>query len=195
MTTTTTTDVTAIPGAPVPAGWVAGTWVIDPAHTAVGFAVRHLMSRVRGTFSEVGGQIVTGPEPFRSAVTATIGVVSVSTGNPMRDDHLRSADFFDAGRFPEMTFASTAVRPAEGRWVLSGDLTIRDVTRPAELEVDFLGTDPAGLQGETRIGFSARGTISRRDFGITFGLAADSTKIIIGDKVDITLDVEAFLAA
>ena len=87
------------------------------------------------------------------------------------------------------------MRPAEGRWVLSGDLTIRDVTRPAELEVEFLGTDPAGLQGETRIGFSAHGTISRRDFGITFGLAADGTKIIIGDKVDITFDVEAFLAA
>jgi polyisoprenoid-binding protein YceI len=193
MTTgTTTTDVTAIPGALVPVGWVAGTWVIDPAHTALGFAVRHLMSRVRGTFSEVSGQIVTGPEPSGSVATATIGVASVSTGNPMRDDHLRSADFFDAGRFPEMTFASTAVLPAEGRWVLSGDLTIRDVTRPAELEVEFLGTDPAGLQGETRIGFSARGTISRRDFGITFGLAADGTKIIIGDKVDITLDVEAF---
>jgi polyisoprenoid-binding protein YceI len=153
------------------------------------------MSRVRGTFSEVSGQIVTGPEPSTSAVTATIGVASVSTGNPMRDDHLRSADFFDAGRFPEMTFASTAVRSAEGRWVLSGDLTIRDVTRPAELEVEFLGTDPAGLQGETRIGFSAHGTISRRDFGITFGLAADGTKIIIGDKADITFDVEAFLAA
>jgi polyisoprenoid-binding protein YceI len=194
-TTTTTTDVTAVPGAPVPAGWAAGTWVIDPAHTVAGFAVRHLMSRVRGTFSQVSGQIVTGPEPSRSAATATIGVASVTTGNPMRDDHLRSADFFDAGRFPELTFASTAVRPAQGRWVLSGDLTIRDVTRPAELEAEFLGTDPAGLQGETRIGFSARGTISRRDFGITFGLAADATKIVIGDKVEITLAVEAFLAA
>jgi polyisoprenoid-binding protein YceI len=191
----TTTDVTAIQGEPVPVGRIAGTWVIDPAHTSVGFAVRHLMSRVRGTFSEVSGQIVTGPEPARAAATATVGVASVSTGNPMRDDHLRSADFFDAGRFPEMTFASTAVRPAEGHWVLSGDLTIRDVTRPIELEVEFLGTDPARLQGETRIGFSARGTISRRDFGITFGLAADGAKIIIGDRVEITLDVEAFLAA
>jgi polyisoprenoid-binding protein YceI len=94
-----------------------------------------------------------------------------------------------------MTFTSTAVHPEDGSWVLSGDLTIRDVTRPVELEVGFLGTDLAGLQGEMRIGFSARATISRRDFGITFGLAADSTKIVIGDNVDITLDVEAFLAA
>ncbi len=190
---TTTTDVMTTPGMPVPDGWVAGTWVIDPAHTTVGFAVRHLMSRVRGTFSEVSGQIITGPHPSRSAVTAAIGVSSVSTGNPMRDDHLRSADFFDAGHYPVMTFTSTAVRPAGGCWVLAGDLTIRDVTCPVELEADFLGTDPAGLQGETRIGFSARGAISRRDFGITFGLATDGTKIVVGDKVEITLDVEAFL--
>jgi polyisoprenoid-binding protein YceI len=195
MTTTTTTDVTAIPAAPVPVGWIAGTWVIDPAHTAVSFAVRHLMSRVCGMFSEVSGQIVTGPHPSRSTVTATIGVASASTGNHMRDDHLRSADFFDATRYPAMTFSSTAVRPADGGWVLAGNLTIRDVTRPVELEADFLGTDPAGLQGENRIGFAARGTISRRDFGITFGLAADGTKIIIGDRVDIAIDVEAFPGA
>jgi polyisoprenoid-binding protein YceI len=190
---TATTAVTT--GHAIPAGWAAGTWMIDPAHTMVGFAVRHLMSRVRGTFSEVSGQIVTGPHPSRSTVTATVGVASVSTGNHMRDEHLRSADFFDAARYPMLTFTSTAVRPADGCWVLAGDLTIRDVTGPVELEVDFLGTDPDGLQGETRIGFAARGTISRRDFGITFGLAADGTKIIIGDKVDISLDAEAFLAA
>ena len=191
----TTTEIISARGASVPDGWVTGTWVIDPAHTAVGFAVRHLMSRVRGTFSEVSGRIVTGPNPSRSTVTAAIGLSSVSSGNQMRDDHLRSADFFDAEHYPVMTFTSTALRPAEDAWVLSGDLTIRDVTAPVELEVAFLGTDPAGLQGETRIGFAARGTISRRDFGITFGLAADGTKIVVGDKVDITLDVEAFLAA
>ena len=186
---------TATTAQAIPAGWDAGTWMIDPAHTSVGFAVRHLMSRVRGSLSEVSGQIVTGPHPTRSTVTATVGMASVSTGNQMRDDHLRSADFFDAGQYPVMTFTSTAVHPAGDCWVLAGDLTIRDVTRPVEFEVDFLGTDPAGLQGETRIGFAARGTISRRDFGITFGLAADGAKIVIGDKVDITIDVEAFLAA
>ena len=190
-----TTTTTAATGQAIPAGWVAETWMIDPAHTTVGFAVRHLMSRVRGTFSEVSGQIVTGPHPSRSTVTATVGVASVSTGNHMRDGHLRSADFFDASRYPVLTFASTALHPAGGCWVLAGDLTIRDVTRPVELEVDFLGTDPSGLQGETRIGFAARGAISRRDFGVTFGLAADGTKIVIGDQVDISLDIEAFLAA
>lgn len=191
----TTTEIISARGASVPDGWVAGTWVIDPAHTAVGFAVRHLMSRVRGTFSEVSGRIVTGPNPSRSTVTAAIGLSSVSTGNQMRDDHLRSADFFDAEHYPVMTFTSTSVHPTGGSWALCGDLTIRDVTAPVEFQVAFLGTDPAGLQGEVRVGFSAQGTISRRDFGITFGLVTDGTKIVVGDEVGITLDVEAFLAA
>lgn len=184
--------VTAGPSAPD--GWIAGTWTIDPAHTTVSFVVRHLMSRVRGAFSEVSGQITTRPDPSGSTAAATIAVSSVRTGNEMRDNHLRSADFFEAERYPVISFASTGLRPADGSWLMSGELTIRDVTRPVDLEVEFLGTDPTGLQGEPRIGFSARGTISRRDFGITFGLAADS-KIVVGDKVDITLDVEAVLNA
>lgn len=190
---TATTDASAVRDVAVPDGWVAGTWTIDPAHTTVEFAARHLMSRVRGTFSEVTGQIITSPDPAASTCTAVIAVSSVSTGNEMRDNHLRSADFFDAGRYPVMTFTSTALRPVDGSWMLSGELTIRDVTRPVDLDVEFLGTDPTGLQGEPRIGFSARGTISRRDFGITFGLAADGAKIIIGDKAGILLDVQAFL--
>jgi hypothetical protein len=120
------------------------------------------------------------------------------TGNPVRDDHLRSGDFFDTAHTPEMTFRSTALRPAgaaDAGWVLTGDLTIRRTTRPVDYEVEFLGTDPDGLPGEPRIGFSARAAISRRDFGITFGLAADGTKIVVGDTVDICLDVEAFLRA
>ena len=190
----TVADVSSPAGVAVPDGWAAGTWTIDPAHTVVSFAVRHLMSRVRGTFSDVAGQITTTPGLAGSAAAAVIGVASVSTGHEMRDGHLRSADFFDAERYPQMSFAGTALRPAEGGWVLSGELTIRDVTRPVDLEVEFLGTDPDGLQGEPRIGFSARTTISRRDFGITFGLAADGTRIGVADKVDIALDIEAFAA-
>ena len=192
---TTTADVSATAGVPVPEDWVTGTWEIDPAHSVVSFAVRHLMSRVRGTFSEVSGQIVTSPDPSGSTASAVIAVPSVSTGHQMRDDHLRSADFFDAERYPSMTFASKGLRPAAGAWVMSGELTIRDVTRPVDLDVEFLGADPTGLQGEPRIGFSAQGVISRRDFGITFGLAADGSKIVVADKVSIVLDVEAFLAA
>jgi polyisoprenoid-binding protein YceI len=192
---TTIADLSAVPAAPVPEGWTSGTWTIDPAHTVVSFAVRHLMSQVRGTFSDVSGQIVTSPGPSASTATATIGISSVSTGNQMRDNHLRSADFFDVERYPAILFASRALRPAAGSWVLSGELTIRDVTRPVDLDVEFLGSDPTGLQGEPRIGFSASGTIRRRDFGIAFGLGADGTKIVVADKVGIVLDVEAFLDA
>jgi len=191
---TADTDL-ATAGPAVPDGWIAGTWTIDPAHTTVSFVVRHLMSRVRGAFSEVSGQIVTRPDLSGSTTAATIAVSSVHTGNEMRDNHLRSADFFEAERYPVISFASTGLRPADGSWLMSGELTIRDVIRPVDLEVEFLGTDPTGLQGEARIGFSARGTISRRDFGVTFGLAADGTKIVLADKVDIILDVQAFLDA
>ncbi len=184
-----TTDLAA------PEGWATGTWTIDPVHTSVAFSVRHLMSRIRGSFSDVTGQIVTDHSPSRCHVTATAALSSVNTGNPMRDDHLRSADFFDIEHTPEMSFSSTALRPAGAAgagWVLTGDLTIRRTTRPVELQLEFLGVDPAGLQGETRIGFAAHGAIRRRDFGITFGLAADGSRVV-GDKVDITLDVEAVL--
>lgn len=191
---TTTTDTTTV-SPQTPDGWAAGTWTIDPAHTVVSFSVRHLMSRVRGTFTDVSGQIVTDLDPARSTVTAVIATTSVNTGTQMRDDHLRSADFFDAERYPQMRFVSRTLRPVAGSWVLSGELTIRDVTRPVDLEVEFLGSDPTGLQGEPRIGFSAQATISRRDFGITFGLVADGTKIVVADTIDIALDVEAFLTA
>lgn len=179
----------------VPDGWAEGTWTIDPAHTAVSFVVRHLMSRVHGTFTDVSGQIVTSTAPPGSSATGVIAVSSVSTGHQLRDDHLRSADFFDAEQYPEMTFTSTRLRLADDGWVLSGELTIKEVTRPVEMEVEFLGTDPTGLQGEPRIGFCARTTISRRDFGITFGLTVDGTKIVVADRVDIVLDVQAFLGA
>jgi polyisoprenoid-binding protein YceI len=187
--TTTVTDVH------VPPQWAEGIWTIDAAHTSVSFAVRHLMSRVRGSFAEVSGQIVTSTRLSGCTAAAVIAVSSVSTGNEMRDNHLRSADFFDAERYPVMRFTGGAPRPSAGAWVLPGELTIRDVTRPVEFEVGFGGIDPTGLQGEPRVGFSARATISRADFGITFGLAVDGAKIIVADQVDIALDVEAYLDA
>jgi polyisoprenoid-binding protein YceI len=152
---TTITDSTTV-SPQTPDGWAAGTWTIDPAHTVVSFSVRHLMSRVRGTFTDVSGQIVTDLDPARSTATAVIATASVNTGTQMRDDHLRSADFFDAERYPQMRFVSRTLRPVAGTWVLSGELTIRDVTRPVDLEVEFLGSDPTGLQGEPRIGFRPR---------------------------------------
>jgi polyisoprenoid-binding protein YceI len=172
--------------------WTSGTWTIDPAHTGVTFAARHLMGKVRGTFSSVSGQIVTDLDPTLCSAAASIDVASVNTDNEMRDNHLRSADFFDVERFPTMSFATTSLHKCNDGWMLVGDLTIKDVTRPIELELDFLGVDPTGLQGEARIGLSARGELQRREFGITFGLAGDS-KLVVGDKIDLTLDIQAFL--
>jgi polyisoprenoid-binding protein YceI len=187
----TTTATAAVELSELP-GWMSGTWTIDPAHSVVGFAARHLMGKVRGTFGLVSGQIVTDLDPTLCSATAGIDVASVNTGSEMRDDHLRSADFFDVERFPCMSFATASVRKTNGAWLLVGDLTIRGVTRPVELEVDFLGVDPTGLQGETRIGLSARGDLLRREFGVTFGLAGDA-KLVVGDKIDLTLDIQAIL--
>jgi polyisoprenoid-binding protein YceI len=174
------------------APWPVGTWSIDPAHSTVGFAARHLMSKVRGTFTSVSGQIVTDRDPALCSATATIETASISTGLEMRDHHLRSADFFDVERFPSMTFASTSLRQTDGRWLLVGDLTIKAVTRPVKLTVEFLGVDPTGLQGETRIGLSARGEVLRGEFGVTFGLVGDA-KIVVADRVDLTFDIQACL--
>jgi polyisoprenoid-binding protein YceI len=174
-------------------GVVTGTWVIDPAHSTIGFSVRHLMSRVRGRFTEFSGEIVVADEPERSSATATIALSSVDTGNDMRDNHLRTKDFFDVEKTPTMTFASTGLREAGGAWLLSGDLTIRDVTKPVELEVEFLGADPTGLQGEQRVGFEARTSITRSDFGVSFGVAAEGAKVVISDRVDVHLEIQAVL--
>jgi polyisoprenoid-binding protein YceI len=187
MTDTLATDLSTLPGL------VPGTWTIDPAHSTVGFAVRHLMSKVRGRFTEFGGQIVTTPDLTQCSVTATIDLSSVSTGNEMRDNHLRSADFFNVEQSPTMTFTSDGLCLHEGRWIVGGDLTIRGVTKHLEIELEYLGSDPTGLQGEARIGFEGTTSIRRQDFGVSFGLAVDASKVIIGDKVDIVLEVEAFL--
>ena len=141
-------------------GYVAGTWTIDPVHSEVSFVVRHMMvSKVRGRFDKFEGTIVTAPDPLQSSVTATIDLSSVNTGEPNRDNHIRSADFFEVESHPTMTFRSTGVRPDGDNFLLDGDLTIRSVTRPVtlKLEVNGFGPDPFG---GTRAGFSASGEIT-----------------------------------
>jgi polyisoprenoid-binding protein YceI len=175
--------------------WIAGTWTVDHFHSVVGFSVRHLMSKVRGSFTEFSAQIVTTSDPAGSSVAADIDLASVDTGVKMRDDHLRSADFFQVEHNPKMRFASTGLRQDGERWVLSGDLTILETTLPVDIELELLGIDPTGVQGETRIGVEGRTTIKRSDFGLAFGLAVDGSKVIVGDKVEVTLDIEAVLDA
>lgn len=170
----------------------SGTWQVDPAHSVIGFSVRHLMSKVRGTFDDFTGQITIEEDRVKSAAQVEIAMASVNTGNEMRDSDLRSSNFFDIEQHPTMTYVSTGLSEAGGSWVLDGELTIRGTTRGIRIAMDFLGYEPTGLQSEPRVGFEGHTSINRSDFGVDFGLA-DSGKVVVGDQVDISLEVEAFL--
>lgn len=171
----------------------AAQWKIDPSHTLVEFAVRHLMiSTVKGRFAEVEGTITADPDDLSSAsAEVEIGAASIDTRDQQRDNHLRSADFFDAEKFPKLVFKSRKMTPKGGdKYELEGDLTIRDVTRPITLDVTFEGRakDPWGNE---RIGFSATGELDRRDYGLTWNAALETGGVLVGEKVRIHLEVEA----
>ncbi len=168
--------------------WIAGTWTIDPSHSEVGFTVRHLVSRVRGQFEKFEGTITTGAGIEETRAIATVDLNSVSTRDEGRDGHLRSADFFDVEKSGPMTFTTTSF---DGQTAI-GDLTLKGVTRPVELEIEFLGIggDP---WGGTRAGFEATTEINRKDFGVNFDGIVDGGKILVGDKISIHLAVEAVL--
>lgn len=165
-------------------------WAIDPAHSEVGFSVRHLMSKVRGRFGTFTGTIRTDGSPVASSVEVSIESGSITTNNEQRDGHLRSADFFDPTKGGELRFASTAIRESEDGYAILGDLTINGVTKPVQLAADFLGVD-VDAYGATRLGAEATTSIDRRDFGVTFNVPLNGNKLLIGDKVDITLTIEA----
>lgn len=170
----------------------ATTWTIDPAHTNVGFAVRHLMiSTVRGRFADVRGTVVSNDaDPAKGKVDITIGVQSLDTREAQRDTHLRSADFFDAEHFPEITFRSTRIGAVTGdSFLLVGDLTMRGVTREVALDVTAEGRGPDPWGGE-RAGFTATGKIRRGDFGLTYNAVLETGGVVVGDEVKITIDTE-----
>jgi len=173
----------------------AGTYTIDPAHTSVEFVGRHLMiTKVRGRFPDVTGTITITDDPERSHVEVDINVASLDTGHPDRDTHLRSADFFDVDNYPTMSFKSTNVEAASaGTWQLTGDLTVRDVTHPVTLDVEF---DGAGVSpvGDQRISFSAAAEIDREDWGLTWNMALETGGVLVGKKVRIELNVQAVAA-
>lgn len=181
MTTTTTT-------AQIP----AGTWALDPAHTEIGFTVRHLMSKVRGRFDDFEGSIVTGDSLASSSAAADITLSSIDTRQQQRDEHLRSADFFDAGNNVHMSFRTTKVMHDGDGLTVSGDLTIKDVTRSVDLSVELLGVDKDPWGG-TRIGIEATGGLSRREFGVDFNVPLEGDKVMIGDKVTIHITAEGVL--
>jgi polyisoprenoid-binding protein YceI len=173
-----------------------GTWAIDPSHTEVGFTVRHLVSKVRGKFETFEGSIVKADDVTASSVNVSVDLSSVNTGTADRDAHLRSGDFFSAEEHPKMTFVSTGiVVKSDSDLVVTGDLTIKGVTKSVELETEFLGEggDP---WGGTRVGLEATTTISRKDFGIDFNIPVDGAdKLMIGDKITINIVAEAVLQA
>lgn len=171
-----------------------GTWNIDPVHSSVNFVVRHLMvSKVRGKFGAFNGTITIDENRLASSVTASVDMVSVSTGDDNRDGHLRTNDFFDVETYPTMTFTSTEVRPDGGDYVLVGDLTIKGVTKQVQFDLEFDGVSPDPWGG-TRAGFSAEGEIDRRDFGLEWNMALDSGGLLVGEKVKISLDIQAVKA-
>ena len=176
-------------------GYVAGTWTIDPVHSEVSFVVRHMMvSKVRGRFDKFEGTIVTGSDPLQSSVTATIDLSSIDTGNPDRDNHIRSADFFDVEAHPSMTYRSTGVRRHGDGFVVDGQLTLKGVTRDVPLALELNGFGPDAYGG-TRAGFTATAEISRGDFGINWNAAIEGGGVVVSDKVTIQLEIEAVLKA
>ena len=164
-------------------------WTIDPSHTEVGFAVRHLMiSTVKGRFANVKGSVefADGAEP---TLDVTLGVASIDTREDTRDAHLRSADFFDAEKYPEIRFVSTKTVRTDGGWKITGNLTMHGVTKPVTLDATEEGTgrDP---WGNDRMGFSAHGKLDRREFGLTWNAALETGGVLVGDDIKLNIDAE-----
>jgi len=170
----------------------AGTWAIDPAHSRVGFSVKHLgIATVRGTFNRFEGVVSGGDDLSSGAISGSIDPASVDTHEPQRDEHLRSADFFDVGAFPQITFASLALKPVDDEeFEILGELTMHGVTLPVSLKAVVQGreTDP---WGQERVGLEITGQLSRGDYGMKFNQALGSGNVLISDKVKITLDISA----
>jgi polyisoprenoid-binding protein YceI len=182
--------VRIIDGRPVP---VAGTWKVDHVHSDIRITARHLMvAKVRGTFEDFDAAIVVGEDPVDSTVKIEAKASSVTTGTTDRDNHLRSSDFLDAEQFPLVTFESTSLKPSGENWKLTGDLTIRGVTRPVTFDLVFEGaaTDP---YGNTKAGFSAVGEIERRDWGLTWNVPLENGGMLVSEKFQIEFDIEADL--
>lgn len=171
----------------------AGTWTVDLAHSSASFEVRHMMiSTVRGQFRRFEGRLEAAEDdPSNSRVEGSADVASIDTGNPDRDEHLRSPEFFDAARYPKITFRSTAIEHVHGgTYRVSGELTIRDVTGVVALEasVEGAGVDPWGNE---RVGIRVRGTIDRKDFGLTWQQPLAKGGVLVGEEVAVLLDVSA----
>jgi len=169
-----------------------GTWRVDPVHSKVGFAVKHMgIATVRGEFNEFDGTFEVGEDLTSARASGTVKTASVDTNQPQRDDHLRSADFFDVEAHPELAFESTSIEAIdEETYRIIANLTLHGVTREVELEAEIGGTD-IGPNGEERLGLELTGELSRQDFGMTFNAALGSGNAVVSDKVKLILDIAA----
>ena len=170
-----------------------GTYAVDPTHSRVGFVARHAMvTKVRGSFNDFeGAGQLDASDPTRSSLNLSINTASVDTRNDDRDAHLRSADFFDVETYPTITFASTKIEAVDdATFRVTGDLTIKDVTRPAEFTVELTGTavDP---WGNTRLGLEATAVMNRKDWGLTWNTALEAGGVLVGDKITLEVEISA----
>ena len=185
---TTTASTRNVAGTEIPA---AGTWTIDPGHADVAFIGRHfLLTKVRGRFTGVRGDIVIADDPADSRVSVVIDTASVSSGAADRDDHLRSPDFFDVEQHPEAAFASTDVRWDGRAAVVTGELTLVGVTRPVQLDVEYLGTVVDPWNNERAI-FSASAELDREDWGLTWNMALEAGGVLVGKRIRLEIEIEA----
>ena len=178
-----------------PTDLTPGTWTIDASHSSVAFSVKHLMiSKVRGSFSGFSGTVTVPEDRLATTVEVTIDPTTVNTADANRDAHLKNSDFFDTENFPSWTFVSKGIRVDGGDYVMSGDLTMRGVTKPVDLQVEFEGVskDP---WGNTKAGFSAQGEVNRKDFGMEYNAALETGGVLIGEKVKLSFDIELARAA
>ncbi len=176
-----------------PGAKAADDWAIDPMHSAAHFSIKHMMiSTVRGGFGKVTGNVnYDGKNLATAKVNATIDAKTVNTGEDKRDEHLRGKDFFDTEKFPDITFKSTGIKAkGKGKFAMTGDLTMHGVTKPVTLDVEGPSQSIKDKQGNTKVGFSATGTIKRKDFGVTYNSVLDGGGVALGEEVPITLDVE-----
>ncbi|AQQ52093.1 YceI family protein [Planococcus lenghuensis] len=169
---------------------------VDASHSSIGFTVKHMMiSKVRGAFNSYEASVETKEKDLTdAAIEFKIDVASIDTGSEDRDNHLRSADFFDAEAYPHITFAATEVRPQSGDdYELIGDLTIKGVTRPVTFKAEFegAGTNP---WGQEVVGYSAETTINRKDFGLTWNQALETGGVLVGEDIKISVDIQASAA-
>jgi polyisoprenoid-binding protein YceI len=175
-----------------PATATKTAWKLDPVHSIVEFSAKHLMiTTVKGRVTDIEGTIYTDENnPTNSSVEATLKAVSLDTRTDQRDQHLRSADFLDVEKYPEIRFRSTRIQGDKPKFKLTGDLTIRDVTKPITLDVEFEGETKDPWGGE-RVGFSATGKIDRREFGLTWNQALETGGVVVGNEIKISLEVQA----